>query len=80
MFFAYVLKSEAHDFYYKGHYKDLEKRLIQHNSGMTKSLRPHIPLKIIYFEEFDSRIEAQNRERHFTLAAGRGYLKTRISR
>jgi len=46
MFYAYVLKSVNHDYIYKGHCEDLGKRLNEHNSGMTKSIRPYIPFKI----------------------------------
>ena len=49
MFYAYVLKSIGHDYYYKGHCQDLEKRLIQHNSGMTTSIKSYIPFEVIYY-------------------------------
>lgn len=58
MFYAYVLKSVNHDYFYKGHCTDLEARLAQHNNGMTRSNRPYRPFKIVYFEPFDSEIEA----------------------
>ena len=64
MFFAYVLKSINHDFYYKGHCQDLDKRLEQHNSGMTFSTRPYRPFKIVYFESFDSETDAIRREKY----------------
>ncbi|WP_152268134.1 GIY-YIG nuclease family protein [Agriterribacter humi] len=74
MFYAYVLKSIEHDYYYKGH-RDLEKRLHQHNSGMTESIRPYIPLTLIYFEAFETEPEAIKREKYYKSAAGRRYLK-----
>jgi putative endonuclease len=75
MFYTYVLQSLNHDFVYKGHCEDPEKRLLQHNSGMTESLRPYIPLKIIYQEEFKTREEAIAREKYFKTSAGRRFLK-----
>ena len=75
MFFAYVLKSLDHDFYYKGHCENLDERLTQHNSGMTESIRPYIPFKLVYKEEFTTREEAIKRERYFKSAAGRRFLK-----
>jgi putative endonuclease len=65
MYFAYVLKSIEHDYYYKGHCQDLEKRLQQHNSGMTESIRPYIPFLIVYFEEFENEQQAIEREKYF---------------
>ena len=79
MFFAYVLKSIEHDYYYKGHCQDLGKRLIQHNAGMTESIRPYIPFTIIYFEEFENEKHAIEREKYFKTSAGRRFLKKIIA-
>ena len=78
MFYAYVLKSVNHDFFYKGHCQDLDKRLVQHNAGMTESIRPYIPFRIIYKEEFSTEQEAIAREKYFKSSAGRRYLKKKI--
>ena len=78
MFYAYVLQSIDHNFIYKGHCQDLNKRLSQHNSGMTQSIRPYIPFKIIYKEEFETEKEAIAREKYFKSSAGRRYLKKMI--
>jgi putative endonuclease len=75
MFYAYVIKSIQHDYYYKGHCQDLQKRLLQHNSGMTLSLKPYIPFEIVYFEEFETENEAILQEKYFKTSAGRRYLK-----
>jgi len=78
MFYAYVIKSIEHDFFYKGHCEDLEIRLQQHNAGVTQSIKPYIPFKLVYFESFLTRTEAVEREKYFKSAAGRRYLKSRI--
>jgi len=75
MFFAYVLKSINHEYYYKGHCENLERRLNQHNSGMTESIRPYIPFSLIYFEEFETEKQAIEREKYFKTSAGRRFLK-----
>ena len=79
MYYAYVLKSISHDYYYKGHCHNLNVRLLQHNSGMTKSIRPYIPFKIVYFEEFQGEREAILREKYFKTSAGRRFLKTKLA-
>jgi len=78
MFYAYVLKSLNHDYLYKGHCEDLDSRLRQHNTGMTKSLVPYIPFKIIYYEAFETVAEAVAREKYLKTAAGRRFLKTKV--
>ena len=79
MCFAYVLKSIEHKYFYKGHSWDLDKRIKQHNSGMTESIKPYIPFKIVYFEKFETQEEAINREKYFKSAAGRRFLKKKIA-
>lgn len=79
MFYAYVLKSMQHDFYYKGHCENLETRLKQHNSGMTISIRPYIPFEIAYYECFKTLEEAIAREKYFKSAAGRRFLKNKLA-
>ena len=74
-----MLKSEHFDYYYKGHCQNLEQRLKEHNSGMTLSIRPYIPFRIVYFERFISLEEAIQREKYFKTAAGRRFLKSKIS-
>ncbi|HRJ29894.1 MAG TPA: GIY-YIG nuclease family protein [Cyclobacteriaceae bacterium] len=73
MFFAYVIKSLNYQLLYKGHCEDLDKRLIQHNSGITPSIRKYIPFEVVYFETFDTREEAIKREKYFKSAAGRSF-------
>lgn len=68
MFYAYVIKSVNHHYFYKGHCKDLAIRLQQHNSGMTKSIKPYLPFEIIYFEEFETQKEDIGRDKYFKSA------------
>ena len=78
MFYAYVLKSVHHDYYYKGHSENLEERLKEHNSGMTESIRPYVPFIIVYGELFNLRSEAIAREKYFKSSAGRRFLKMKL--
>jgi len=78
MYYTYVIKSKKFDFYYKGHCEDLNKRLSQHNSGMTVSIKQYIPFEIVYFEQFETREEAVRREKYFKSAAGRRFLKNKL--
>ncbi len=78
MFYAYVLKSVNHEHFYKGHCQWLKKRLIKHNSGKTKSIRPYIPFTIVYYEVFNTEAEAIIREKYFKTSAGRKFLQKTI--
>jgi putative endonuclease len=78
MFYAYVLKSNNHDYFYKGHCENLEQRLQEHNAGMTISIRPYIPFSLVYFEAYNTRHEAILREKYFKTAAGRRFIKMKL--
>ena len=78
-YYAYVIYSDKHNRKYKGHCEDLDQRLIEHNLGKTKSIKAYIPWRVVYYEEFQTRVEAIERERYFKTAAGRRYLKKKIN-
>lgn len=63
MYYVYILRSLKDYRYYIGSTKDIKKRIEEHNSGKTISLRNRIPLKLVYSEEFTSRTEAFRREK-----------------
>lgn len=75
MYYTYVLQSEKDGRLYKGMTKDLENRLLQHNSGQTKSTKGFTPWKLVYYEVFESQKEALKREKYFKSGSGREFLK-----
>jgi len=42
-FFVYILYSEKYDRFYVGQTKDVDARIIQHNSGYDRSTSPYRP-------------------------------------
>ena len=63
MYYVYILRSKRTRRYYVDYTADVAKRLLQHNSGKTKSLLRHIPLEIIKIEEYALYEDARRRER-----------------
>ncbi|MCW3106001.1 MAG: Excinuclease subunit domain protein [Segetibacter sp.] len=57
MYYAYVLKSNEHDYYYKGHCKEVDLRLQQHNSGMTGPFDLIFHLKLFIHGGFKDEFE-----------------------
>ena len=78
-YFTYVIYTKKHNRFYKGQCGNLKRRLKDHNAGYNKSTKPYIPWEIVYFEEFETRKEAIKREKYFKTAAGRRFLKKKIS-
>ena len=62
MFTVYILKSIKNSRFYIGHTADLRKRLIEHNSGKTRSTKAYAPWEIVYTEDFGTKSEAYRRE------------------
>ena len=62
VFSVYIIKSSVTDQYYIGQTSDIDKRLLRHNSGYSKSTKAGKPWKLVYSENFDTRQQAMNRE------------------
>lgn len=62
MFYAYIIRC-ADGSFYCGYTTDVEKRFEKHKSGKgAKYTRSHLPLEIVYIEEFESKSDALKRE------------------
>lgn len=63
MYYTYILQCND-DTLYTGYTNDLNKRINAHNSGKgAKYTRGRIPVKLVYMEEFEDKIDSQKRER-----------------
>lgn len=62
MSYVYILECVDKSLY-TGWTVDLDNRLKAHNAGKaSKYTRGRLPVKLIYFEQYDSKIDAQKRE------------------
>ena len=57
---------------------DLDRRLKQHNSERYFYTKRYVPWKIIFSENFNTRIEARQREKYLKTAAGRKWIKKNL--
>ncbi|MHC4441633.1 MAG: GIY-YIG nuclease family protein [Planctomycetota bacterium] len=71
MFWVYVLRSLKTGRRYVGSSDNVDRRLVEHNTGQSKSTRHGIPWKVIYTEACKDRSEAVRRERYFKTGRGR---------
>jgi len=74
--YAYILACGDGGYYY-GSARDLRRRLRQHQQGEVRSTKGRLPLRLVYFEEFQTPPEARQRERSFK--NGRTRRKTILS-
>ncbi len=77
-YFVYVLTNEKRTRIYIGQTANIERRLAEHNSGKTISLRPYLPFKLVYVETFGTREQAVKRERELKKTHNRKRLKKMI--
>ena len=75
MYFVYVIKSDNRNYIYVGLTNNLERRLAEHNGGLNKTTKPYRPLRLIYSEKFETRIEAREKEKFFKGGSGKEFLK-----
>lgn len=63
MFYVYLARC-ADNSLYTGYCVDLDDREEKHNAGLgAKYTRSRLPIKIVYFEQYDSKSEALKREK-----------------
>ena len=62
MYYIYVLKSKRDSRLYIGSTNNVTRRLLEHNSGKTPSLKKLIPLKLVFQQGFPTRTQARKIE------------------
>jgi putative endonuclease len=79
MYYVYVLQSESDNRFYTGFTKNLEKRMEEHISGVSRATKGRIPLKLVYYEFCLNFRDAMKRERYLKTTWGKRYIKNRIN-
>jgi putative endonuclease len=62
MFYTYILHSKTLDKYYVGSTNNIEDRIQRHNQGRSTFTKTGIPWELLYFETYQTRSEAYQRE------------------
>ena len=77
-FYVYILQSLKDFSFYIGQCDDLDKRMSKHFDGMSKYTSSKRPLRLVYFEVFDTRTEALKREKEIKRMKSRRYIEELI--
>lgn len=59
---------------------EIQKRVERHNKGKNKTTKPYAPFDLVYTEEFNTRMEAREREKYLKSGIGREFLKRLLSK
>jgi putative endonuclease len=73
MHYLYILQSQKDLTFYTGITGNISRRVKEHNVGLNRSTKHHIPYKLVYSEEFKTRLEARAREKYFKTGIGREF-------
>jgi len=76
--FLYILFSQSRDRYYVGATIDLDRRLLEHNSGKSKSTKSGIPWKLVFSQAHQTFKEARQHEAQIKKMKSRSYIESLI--
>ncbi|MCL4200575.1 GIY-YIG nuclease family protein [Patescibacteria group bacterium] len=78
MAWLYILWNRSTDRFYIGSTINLKRRLLQHNSGNTRTTRLLGTNELVYTEEYTTELEARNREKQIKSYKSKKYIKELI--
>ena len=79
MYYVYILQSSKDNkWLYKGVTSDIKKRVKEHNSKKNFSTAPHVPLKLIYYEAYLLKEDAEVREKYLKTSMGKRVIKKQL--
>jgi len=75
---VYVLRSLKDSRLYVGMSANIKRRLLEHNSGKTRSTKGYVPWELLYHETHPDRAAARKRERYLKSGYGKQWLKEKF--
>ena len=78
MFYVYLLHSLADHGLCIGFSTNLKKRIAEHGHGASFATKYRGPWKLIYYEAYIDRHDAEGRERHLKSGSGRRFLRQQL--
>jgi len=78
MYYVYILYSLKDKKFYKGFTSDLKRRLLEHNSGKNTSTVYRRPLKLVYYEAYLIKKDAEFREKYLKTSMGKRVVKKTV--
>ena len=80
MHYTYILQSiKKPAWLYKGSTSDLKRRFSEHNAGKNFSTAPYAPFRLIYYEAYLLKSDAEARERYLKTSMGMRVIKKQLA-
>jgi putative endonuclease len=80
MFYVYVLHSLEDHVLYIGFSTNLKKRIGEREHGASFATKYRVPWKLIYYEAYINRHDAEGRERYLKSGSGRRLVAGKFAR
>jgi putative endonuclease len=77
MFYVYILLLKNNK-RYTGYTSDLKRRIKEHRSGKSKFTKQNLPVKLIHYEAYLLKKDAQRREKYLKTTEGKKFLKQQL--
>ena len=74
----YLLHSISDNGFYIGFSTDLRKKISEHKRGGSFATKSRGPWKLIYYEAYTERQDAEGREKYLKSGAGRRFLRSQL--
>ena len=79
MYYLYILHSQKDNNFYTGTTSDLKRRIKEHNAGKNFSTAPRRPFKLIYYEAYLLKNDAEAREKYLKTSMGRRVIRKQLN-
>ena len=80
MFYVYIMQSLKDRKLYIGSTTDLRRRMAEHGSGKVRPTRHRLPLRLVCYEGYLHKEEAQRREKFLKSSDGHKDLAKRLTK
>jgi len=78
MHYVYILWSSKSKNFYFGYTDDLQKRVAQHNKGLSKSTAPYKPWRLVFYASFETQKLAKDFEQYIKTGSGKAFAYKRL--
>lgn len=77
MYYVYILLLSNKKLY-TGFTTNISRRIKEHKQGKSPFTKSYLPLKLIFYEVFNNKIDAKKRERYFKTSKGKSSLRAML--
>ena len=78
MYYVYILTSLKDKNFYIGFTTNLKLRIGQHKNGEVESTKKRLPVKLVYYECYSLKADAERNEKYYKTTKGRNDLRKKL--